>query len=217
MMPYGPFITVNPLALMPGGPLKMGGYTTVQQATRPAASEWVMGAMSSTTVSCGVKEVVPIDAAAGYFKFSATNKRTGETIAVSGKGAGVSVGAGLLPCDISGDLPLLPGLPSWHGEFYLGPAGRDSMGYQLFQGVAILSDFSAAALINADYSVLAFMSTRNAGRDGVKVWTPMAGLSWDTNASVGGSVVVYNASVNKLGKTTVIAGNPRWKPGLTML
>lgn len=143
-----------------------------------------MGAMDSMTLTAGPKEIEPIDAATGIFRMTATNKQTGETVTVRGFGLGAGDGVGFLPVDLSGDLPWLP---SWHGEFYLGPAGNDSMGDRLFQGVAVIADVGAAVGWGVDYSTLSFMSTPTGGYSAVKLWTAMAGFDWVTNATAGGT------------------------------
>jgi hypothetical protein len=207
-------IMVNPLAL--GDPsLKTSGYTTPAFAPRTAVSDWVMGNMSSSSVSCGIKAIANASAAIGKFQLAATNKRTGQTIRVVGAGAGFDLGVSPpdVPCSIGGDIPWAP---SWHGEFYLGPAGNNNMGAQLFQGVAILADLEAEALIGPDLSILSFMTNKSAGPAGVKAWTWIFGLDWTTDPSAGGSALVYIASVYSADKTKVVAGNPRWLPAINL-
>ncbi len=172
-------------------------------------SNWAIQAMQTKTISIGGFLSFPISLDFSGFNMTVTNLESGASLAVSGLGAGAGIGEGLLPISYSGYVPGLH-LPEIHSSLFLGPAGHQSMGVRLFQGVAVALHISEGVDISLGDSILFFLTLfppppRNNAARGVqlldalspdfiacvKAWTFATSLSYQSNASIGANVIAY--------------------------
>ncbi len=186
-------------------------------AGRPRISKWMIGSMTSDTISFGKFSFEPLSIDFGSCGLTVVHPGSTEAKTVRGVGMGAGLGESLFPFNISGELPGIH-LPEVRGPLVLGPAGRDSMGPWLFQGwamairvgtglgvrisdsILLFLDVTGPRLANPTEALLAVASplgTGILGPQSVKAWTVAAGSSLQVGASVGADAMLYWTTVQQ--------------------
>jgi hypothetical protein len=187
------------------GQLSVAGSTAAMAPTvgfRPSVSAWHIVSNSSSAISIGLA----IDVTFGSLRITLANSQTGQVITLTGPGGGGGVSTGP-KFSVSGDPPPVPGTPSLgflttalrgvvallgrasiNSPVYVVPGRVDSA--QLFMGLAQIVTLSAAAIGEANASVIVFYDNF-----GIKAFAFLAGVDLASDVSVGVDDIVYTVSL----------------------
>lgn len=153
-------------------------------------SDWQILTAETPTVSFDTP-IERLGISISALSMSVANSATHEGMTLQGSGVGLNTGFGVLPVDLSG----FGNLPGVNSPIFLGPAGQRLSGLRLFEGFATIFSISAADGVEASASAILFQDVPVfepvIGLLFIKAIAFLAGLDGDTNASIGGSAIVY--------------------------